>query len=150
MGFVFSVSNFHLAGAATRRDDGWRRLLLGKSAYLCGTQSHIAMTQLEFDYARLDEILDLFDHIEGGYACHEALINNAPEDFDAVIRFLAAKGMLEEVGDGYKITYWGKTFHHQGGFVSQYKRERAHLYVTVIAAVTGVLTLLISLIALFR
>jgi hypothetical protein len=79
-----------------------------------------------------------------------ALINKTPEDFDAVIRFLAAKGMLEEVGDGYKITYWGKTFHHQGGFIGQYKRERAHLYVTVIAAVAGVLTLLISLIALFR
>ena len=108
------------------------------------------MNNLKFYDKRLDSLLETFDAVSSGRIEKTLLLNDAPDDFHEALSFLVAEGCLEELKYGYQITYKGKAIINQGGFVSQYRRERALFYCTVIAAVSGVLCLFVSLVALLR
>ncbi len=108
------------------------------------------MNNLKFYNKRLDSLLETFDTVSSGRIEKTLLLNDAPDDFNEALSFLANEGYLEEDRYSFKITYKGKFFRKQGGFVRQYCRECALFYCTIIAAVSGVLCLLVSLVALLR
>lgn len=108
------------------------------------------MNNLKFYNKRLDSLLETFDAVSSGRIEKTLLFNDAPDDFYEALSLLVEEGYLEEDRYSFKITYKGKFFRDQGGFVRQYRRERALFYCTVIAAVSGVLCLLASIVALLR
>lgn len=79
----------------------------------------------------------------------EVLFHNAPEGFGDAIRFLVKEGLLEESRNHYKITFKGKALVDNGGFVAKYRRERIQFYSVIIATVVGVISLAVSIIAIF-
>ena len=74
--------------------------------------------------------------------------DNSLEDWCSAIEFLVEKGYLKEHKDNFEITYAGKAFIHDGGFVGKDRRNRILSYCTIIAAISSVLALVVSLIAL--
>lgn len=103
-----------------------------------------------FDSKRLDEILKMFDGVDGGSIPSNLLLNeeNAPEDWERAVRFLLEEGFLKEHGDRFEITYRGKAILHDGGFFRKDRRERALFKSTVVAAVCSLLALIVSLVTL--
>lgn len=97
--------------------------------------------------ARLDEMLRMFE-ATGSVPCSVLFGNNSPEDWCLAVSYLVREGYLEEHGDQFEITYKGKALVHDGGFVGKSRRERVLSYCTVVAAVCGVLCLVVSLVAL--
>ena len=79
----------------------------------------------------------------------EVLFHNAPEGFGDAIRFFVKEGLLEESRNHYKITFKGKALIDNGGFVAKYRRERIQFYSVVIATVVGVISLVVSIVAIF-
>ena len=102
-----------------------------------------------FDSSRLDELLRMFDKTKSQHIPRDILLSdNTLEDWDSAIEFLVEKGYLKEHKDYFEITYAGKAFIHNGGFTCKDRHERILFYCTIIAAVSGVLAFVVSLIAL--
>lgn len=102
-----------------------------------------------FDSARLDELLRMFDGTKSKHIPRGILFGDkALEDWDSAIAFLVEKGYLKEHEDNFEITYAGKAFIHDGGFTGKDRRERVLSYCTIVAAVSSVLALAVSLVAL--
>lgn len=97
---------------------------------------------------RLDLILETFVENESGFITKRNLFDNAPKDFPDALSFLVAEGCLEEDDYYFKITYKGKALINQGGFVGKYRRERTLFYFSVIGTITGVIGLIVSIVAL--
>lgn len=108
------------------------------------------MTNSYFYNARLDEQLRMFANIPGGRIEKRILLNNAPDDFDTALSFLAEEGYLEESEHDFKITYKGKALINQGGFIGKHRRERILFYSTIVAAIAGTLGLAVSIVALLH
>lgn len=106
------------------------------------------MTTSDFYNKRLDTLLNTFLGVPSGCIEKAVLLDNAPDDIPEALSFLSAEGYLEESEYCFKITYKGKALIEQGGFIRKHRRERALFYCTVVAAVSGVLGLLVSLAAL--
>lgn len=104
----------------------------------------------KFDSIRLDEVLRMFVEAKDGKIPASLLLDEekAPEDWCAAIGFLTEEGFIKKSGDYYEITYRGKSFLHEGGFLRKDFRERILFHSAVIAAVCSLLALLVSLIAL--
>ena len=101
------------------------------------------------DSARLDEQLRMFENTKSKYIPREILFgDNSLEDWCSAIEFLVEKGYLKEHKDNFEITYAGKAFIHDGGFVGKDRRNRILSYCTIIAAISSVLAFVVSLIAL--
>lgn len=104
----------------------------------------------KFDSRRLDDLLRMFANTKSGRIPSSILLDeeHAPEDWLSAIGFLTEEGYLKESGNCHEITYRGKSLLHDGGFVSKDRRERILFYCTVVAAVFGLLSFLVSLAAL--
>ena len=101
-----------------------------------------------FDSARLDELLRMFEGTGNRIPQKVLLGNEPPEDWCIAISFLVDKGYLKEHDDCFEITYKGKAFIHDGGFVGKNRRERVLLYCAVVAVVCSILAFIVSLVAL--
>lgn len=108
------------------------------------------MTDTEFDNLRLDEMLKMFDGCKnGGVIKREVLFTaKAPEDWRLAVELLTKEGYLKEYEDRFEITYKGKSFIHNGGFSRKNTTESVLFYCTIIAAVSSVLALVVSVVAL--
>ncbi len=62
--------------------------------------------------------------------------------------FLVSEGLLEQIPGGFKITYKGRMVIHQGGFRKMHRREGLVRLCSVVAAVAGVIAVVLQV--LFR
>lgn len=108
------------------------------------------MTNKYFNKLRLDVLLETFSKVPGGRVDKALIFDDAPEDYASAVAFLVEEGYLKEDKYCFEITYKGKAFFEQGGFVGEYRHERLLFYCTVVAAVTGVIGVLLSVVALLR
>lgn len=108
------------------------------------------MTVSEFDISRLDDILRMFDGLNNGGTVERSVLfsADAPDCWRLAVEHLVEEGYLKECGDSFEITYKGKSFIHDGGFCCKHRTERVLLYCSVIAAVSGVVSLVVSVVAL--
>lgn len=108
------------------------------------------MTNIQFDNARLDEMLKMFDGLKNGGIIERGVLlsGEKPEDWRLAVALLVEQGYLKEYEDRFEITYKGKAFLHNGGFSGKHSTERIQFYCTLIAAIASVLSLIISIIAL--
>ena len=106
------------------------------------------MTTEYFNKLRLDTVLKMFVDVPNGRIDKIVLCDNTTNEFYSAVSLLATEGYLKEDKYGFEITFKGKAFFEQGGFVGEYRRERTLFYCTIVAAVSGVLGLLLSIGAL--
>lgn len=112
------------------------------------------MKTLEY-YQLLDSILNKFLNSKDGFISRDAIFNNKVDCPLDILPFLEKKGYIKEIPSGFYITFEGKCFLSDGGFVGEYlvKREtfenaRTSAKFSKAAAVIGVIGLIISLVAL--
>lgn len=117
------------------------------------------MNNDEFNRARLDMVLEMFDKSPGGVIEKSILFyvppgKTLPSDYDKAFRFLVAEGCLEENKHGFAITYKGRAIFHEGGFVGKYRREVRGRRLEHIGIITGIVSgiagLILSVIALVK
>jgi len=108
------------------------------------------MTTAKYYNVRLDCLLRMFLGTSDGIIEKRVLFDNALEDWDAALDFLVAEGYLEESDYHMKITYKGKAFVEQGGFVGKHLREHVLFYCTIVAALCSAVGLVFSVLALLR
>ncbi len=108
------------------------------------------MTIEYFNNWCLDEILRTFAKVNGGRVERWALFQDPPENYASAVALLVKEGYLKEDKYGFEITFNGKAFIQQGGFVGEYRRKRTLFYCTIVAAVTGVIGVLLFFAALLR
>lgn len=102
-----------------------------------------------FDYARLDQMLEMFYKRE--YIPNSQLFNeDCPDEWESALEFLFNEGYLEECPDGFKITFRGKAKHRAGGFCSENLKERILFYNAICATVCSIGALAVSIVALCR
>ena len=106
---------------------------------------------LEYNHKVCDLVLDMFDNVPGGIITYDQLYRSGhplPPDQDEVLSFLVSEGLLEQIPDGFKITYKGRIVIHQGGFRKMHRRESLVKLCSVVAAVAGVIAVVLQV--LFR
>lgn len=84
------------------------------------------------------------------YGCQAKCYSTTPQK--ALVMpsaFFVKEGLLEESRNHYKITFKGKALIDNGGFVAKYRRERIQFYSVIIATVVGVISLVVSIVAIF-
>ena len=107
-------------------------------------------------YQLLDSILKRFLNSKDGFISRDAIFNDKIDCPLEVLPFLEKKGYIKEIPSGFYITFEGKCFLSDGGFIGEYlvKREtfentRTSAQFSKAAAIIGSIGLIISLIALF-
>lgn len=96
---------------------------------------------LEYNHRVCDIALDMFDNVPQGIITNDQLNGTGcplPPDQNEVFSFLVSEGLLEQIPDGFKITYKGRMIIHQGGFRKLYRRESLVRVCSVVAAIAGV------------
>lgn len=90
----------------------------------------------------------MFDNVPAGIITNAQLYGSGrplPPDQNEVISFLVSEGLLEQIPDGFKITYKGRMIIHQGGFKKRHRRERMIMACTVIAALASVVAVILQI-----
>ena len=110
------------------------------------------MTDLEYDYATCDMFLQMVKDLPDGHVNFEILESvsrtSPVPDEEEVIAFLVEEGLLKKMPDGYQITRRGRIIIHEGGLKARARRTRmAHIW-TVVAAVSGVIAAIASIIGI--
>jgi len=103
---------------------------------------------LGYNYKVLDLVLDMFDSSTNGIIAAEDLYrgkSSFPSDQNKVLSFLEAEGLLEQVPDGFKITYKGRMIIHQGGFWKIHRRQLFGRICTIAAAIAGVFAVILQI-----
>lgn len=107
------------------------------------------MHSIDYDYGVCDLVLDMFDKTPGGFLSFEQLRRpTAPPDDNEVFSFLVEEGLLDETRYGYQITRKGRIVIHSGGFKKQHRRERCVFICTIVAAVSGIVAAVASIVSL--
>lgn len=121
--------------------------------------NYTPMNNEEFNRARLDMVLEMFDKSPAGAIEKSVLFSvppggTLPPDYDKALRHLVTEGCLEENKHGFAITYKGRAIFHEGGFVGKYRREvrgsRLEHFGIITGIVCGVAGLILSIIALVK
>ena len=107
----------------------------------------------EYNYKVCDIVLDTLDNIYGGSVSFEQ-VNKASDkiylpDHDEVYSFLVDEGLLKETQYGFEITHKGRIVIHKGGLYRQARRECMMRLCTIVAAVSGVIAAIASVISIF-
>lgn len=112
------------------------------------------MTSDTFNSLRLDEILKMFVNCESNgcrfISRRHLFADGCPADYHKAISFLEAEGCLKEEPAGFYLTYKGRMVYDKGGFRRKQRREAISFYSTIIATVTAIASMIISIVALCR
>ena len=114
--------------------------------FLC-SQKHV-LTKTQFNYQRLDDVLRLFCSCPGGYIADRHLFNEPIEDWVSAISLLTEEGYLKQLDNGHQITNRGKMLIEHGGFSGQHRRELITHWCCIVAAISGVIAAVVSVLSL--
>ena len=106
------------------------------------------LTKTQFNYQRLDDVLRLFCSCPGGYIADRHLFNEPIEDWVSAISLLTEEGYLKQLDNGHQITNRGKMLIEHGGFSGQHRRELITHWCCIVAAISGVIAAVVSVLAL--
>lgn len=115
------------------------------------------MEMSELDCMKLDELLKMFDGVPGGVIEKSVLYHTEenetlPSDYDKALAFLTAEGYLGESKYGFTITFKGRAKLRIGGFLKeqriQVRERRLERLGIIVGVVTGIMGLLLSIVAL--
>ncbi len=104
------------------------------------------MKDIEFRYKIADMILNSFYQNRTGYIEKQDLFSDNLPNQDEVLAFLVSEGLLDENPYGYKITYKGRIAVDKGGLYGAWKRKRIMYICTIVAAIAGVIAILVAFI----
>lgn len=117
----------------------------------------VNMEMSELDCMKLDELLKMFDGVPGGVIEKSVLYHTEenetlPSDYDKALAFLTAEGYLGESKYGFTITFKGRAKLRIGGFLKeqriQVRERRLERLGIIVGVVTGIMGLLLSIVAL--
>ena len=102
---------------------------------------------IEYNHRVCDIVLDMFDNVPMGIITNNQLYRSGlplPSDQNEVLSFLVSEGLLDQIPDGFKITYKGRMIIHQGGFRKLHRRESLVRVCSVVAAIAGVIAVVLQ------